>query len=245
MRKAMPLPGSASRLEAIISYDQALEIEPDNPKTLYQKGIALAQRERYDDAIKTFERMLVLEPDHPQALYYLGIAYAAGNGTRMQSGRLNDPSRYNPANALAHHFMGISLIECERYEDAIREFSEAILLDASNASTDDYQGIVYLQSGKYEEALAALNTSISMNSALTGAFTYQGITLARAGAARGCSRGAEPQPRGKSIADGGAGLPQRIPHGAPAVRGGGGNVRPNPLFKPEPCRYLDAEGNRT
>ena len=50
------------QLEAIISYDQALEIEPDNPKTLYQKGIALAQRERYDDAIKTFERMLALEP---------------------------------------------------------------------------------------------------------------------------------------------------------------------------------------
>ena len=80
------------QLEAVISYDQALEIEPDNPKTLYQKGIALAQRERYDDAIKTFERMLALEPDNSQALYYLGIAYAAGNGTMRPSGRLNDPS---------------------------------------------------------------------------------------------------------------------------------------------------------
>ncbi len=56
--------------------------------------------------------------------------------------------------------MGISLLECDRFEDAIRAFSDALALDSTNASTYYYQGVAYLQSQRYNEALAALNTSL-------------------------------------------------------------------------------------
>ena len=39
--------------DAVALYDYALEIEPDNPKILYFKGVALSRQEHYEDAIDT------------------------------------------------------------------------------------------------------------------------------------------------------------------------------------------------
>jgi cytochrome c-type biogenesis protein CcmH/NrfG len=54
-------------------YARALEVRPDHVNTRADRGLALLQLNRVDDAITELRRSIELSPNHPQALFYLGL----------------------------------------------------------------------------------------------------------------------------------------------------------------------------
>ena len=60
----------------IASYDQALEIKPDDPDAWYNRGIALRNLGRIEEAITSFDNALKIKPDKHQAWYYKARVYA-------------------------------------------------------------------------------------------------------------------------------------------------------------------------
>ena len=51
-----------------------MRIEPENSSGYYYLGIALAGRERYNDAIRAFDRSIALDPSNAPAFYFKGVA---------------------------------------------------------------------------------------------------------------------------------------------------------------------------
>lgn len=63
---------------------RAVAARPTDPDAVYEKGIALFELCRFDEAQRDFERALVLAPDDPWALYELGLL-AERNGDERRA----------------------------------------------------------------------------------------------------------------------------------------------------------------
>lgn len=68
--------------EAAALYARALELRPDDINVRSDRGGALLQGDRVDEAIGELKTVLAKQPDHPQALYILGVALLEGKGDR-------------------------------------------------------------------------------------------------------------------------------------------------------------------
>lgn len=55
------LNGLRQYIEALSSYDRALEIQPDNAETWFNRGVALNNLSRHTEAIESYERALELD----------------------------------------------------------------------------------------------------------------------------------------------------------------------------------------
>ncbi len=53
--------------------DRALSAFPDDPDVVYERGVALFELCRFDDARRTFQRALALSPNDPWILHQLGL----------------------------------------------------------------------------------------------------------------------------------------------------------------------------
>ncbi len=62
--------------EALASLNWSLELEPDHPATLNNRGNTYAKLARYDDALADYTRALELKPDHPSILYNLACLFS-------------------------------------------------------------------------------------------------------------------------------------------------------------------------
>jgi tetratricopeptide (TPR) repeat protein len=54
-------------------YAKALEVNPDDVNTRADRGLALLQLNRIDEAVAELRRAVQINPNHPQALFYLGL----------------------------------------------------------------------------------------------------------------------------------------------------------------------------
>lgn len=62
--------------DALAAYNWSLEIKPDDPTVLNNRGNTYAALERYDEAIADYNHSLELEPDNPSTLYNRGTVYS-------------------------------------------------------------------------------------------------------------------------------------------------------------------------
>ncbi|HXU03971.1 MAG TPA: tetratricopeptide repeat protein [Polyangia bacterium] len=60
-------------IEALRRIDGALKLSPRFAAAVYERGVALFELCRFDDARKTFEKVVASTPDHAHALYHLGL----------------------------------------------------------------------------------------------------------------------------------------------------------------------------
>ena len=79
----MPKPGSsraspstnwAGTRKPISAYDHALTIDPRHAKVYYNKGIALADLGRHEEAIAAYDKAIEIVPDYSKAFYNKGIS---------------------------------------------------------------------------------------------------------------------------------------------------------------------------
>jgi tetratricopeptide (TPR) repeat protein len=71
--------------QALSHLDRALAAFPDDPDAAYERGVALYELCRFDEAQRAFERTLKLSPDDPWALHQLALlAERRGDGARAE-----------------------------------------------------------------------------------------------------------------------------------------------------------------
>ena len=61
--------------KALAYYNRSLELSPDDPDALYNRGLTYYKLGRYDKALADYNRSLELSPDDPDALYNRGLTY--------------------------------------------------------------------------------------------------------------------------------------------------------------------------
>jgi Flp pilus assembly protein TadD len=146
--------------EALAAYNWSLEMIPDDPVILNNRGIVYRHLERREEALADYNRSLELRPDNPDTLCNRGITYddlgrydeALVDYNRSLEMRPDDPVTLNNR--------GNTYAKLERYEEAHADFDRALKLDPDYKSPVYNLACLFSLQRKTDDALAYLKKAI-------------------------------------------------------------------------------------
>jgi tetratricopeptide (TPR) repeat protein len=173
--------------ESAKKYGEAIAADPNFALAYNGLGLALADQERFDDAIEQFRKATALcettgSADRKDALHGWADALRSKKLYEESAKKYDEAIAADPNFALAYNGLGLALAGQERFEDAIEQYSKAAAL-WETAKSDDRKfalwnwGRALLEQERFDDAIAkyAQATTVARNDAM--AFFYYGNSL--------------------------------------------------------------------
>jgi len=111
------------------SHNKKLKLDPENPKALYNKGLALLKLDEYKKAIKIFNKLLNSYPENTNVLYCKGFALAEIEEYEEALKIFNRLLKADPQNNNAIYCKLFILKLLKRNEEALICRDNAVALD--------------------------------------------------------------------------------------------------------------------
>ncbi len=143
-----------------------------NNSTLEQ-GIALYQRENFDEAAEMLKKARVEDPNSTRAAYYLGVTYKKLQQYPEAKKNLLEAVTRNPKIKEALPELIEVLFELGETKDAMKWIKMAEKENIRPSQTAFYKGLVLLKDGRSGDAIESFNQAKSLDTALTPAADYQ------------------------------------------------------------------------
>jgi tetratricopeptide (TPR) repeat protein len=125
--------------------------EPDLD-VLTQRGVALAQAGRSQEALETFARARELDPSNPMTLVQMATVHLTVGAREPARDALEEALRQNPDLALAHHNLGLLALGQDDDQEAERRFRRALELEPDEHDALLNLGSLLARRGSDEEA---------------------------------------------------------------------------------------------
>jgi len=143
-------------------YDRILNMNPNDPDTLFNRGTTYGRLEEYDNALADFNHSLELRPDDPGTLNNRGLTYRLLERYDESLVDLNRSLELRPDDPVTLHNRGNTSADLRRYEEALADMNRSLELRPDYPDTLIARGIIYAELGRYEEALTDLNRSLKL-----------------------------------------------------------------------------------
>jgi protein O-GlcNAc transferase len=164
-----------ARGEALIA--QAIKVDPDNAPAYLNRGNALKDLKRFDEALICYNKAVALKPNLVDAhssrslvLYYLRrLDEALASYDRTIA--------LKPDHTEAYNNRGIVLLELNRPDDALVSCEKAIALKPGYAEAYSNRGNTLYALKRLDEALASYDRAIALRPNLVDAYSNRGNTL--------------------------------------------------------------------
>jgi Flp pilus assembly protein TadD len=144
---------SGKTKEAIVHYEQALQVKPDLADAHYNLGISLARVGRTPEAMDHWERALQVEPDFAEVDNNLGIALAQAGRLPDAIEHLEHAVRVEPDFADAHYNLGIALSQVGRVPEAIAQYEQALRINPDLVDAHFNLGLALEKVGRTTDAI--------------------------------------------------------------------------------------------
>ena len=163
--------------EAIKSYNQAIEIKPDNHNAWNNRGSALDNLGRHEEAISDLDKAIEINPDLVEAWNNRGLALANLGRHEEAIADLDKAIKINPDKDESWNSRGKVLVDLSRNQEAIVSFDKAIKINPNFDLAWSNRGFALNNLGRHEEAIADLDKAIAINPNLDEAWNNRGLTL--------------------------------------------------------------------
>jgi len=163
--------------EAIVCYNKAIEINPNNENAWGWKGNCLSSMQRYEEAIVCFNKIIELNPNDEYAWNFKGNCLLLMQRYEEAIVCLNKAIELNQNNENAWGWKGNWLSDMQRYEEAIVCYNKAIELNQNDENIWSCKGNCLLLMQRYEEAVVCLNKAIELNPNNEYAWIWKGDCL--------------------------------------------------------------------
>lgn len=167
--------GDLVRGEELIA--QAIKADPDNAVAHLNRGNALKDLRRFDDALGCYRKSIALKPNLVDAhsnrstvLYYLRRLDEALAG-------YDRTIALKPDHAEAYNNRGIVLFDLHRLDQALASCEKAIALKPDYAEAYSNRGNALHALGRLDEALKSYDKAIALRPNLVDAYSNRGNTL--------------------------------------------------------------------
>jgi tetratricopeptide (TPR) repeat protein len=140
--------------EAMVHYQQALQIKPDSAQTHNNLGNALLQKGRLDEAIAHCQQALQIKPDFAEAHNNLGNALLRKGQVDEAIAHCQKALQIKPDYAEAHNNLGMALLKTGQVDEAIAQYQQALQIKPDYTEAHYNLGNALLQQGKVDEAIA-------------------------------------------------------------------------------------------
>jgi len=139
------------------------EIEGKSVMVWFNKGFALHNLGRYDEALQAYNRAIEIDPQLAAAWNNKGIILE-GQGKYDEAIKAYDEViRLDPNLAEAWHNKGVAFGKQSKYDEAIQAYDEAIRLNPNYANAWYNKGAALGKQGKYDEAIKAYDEVIRLD----------------------------------------------------------------------------------
>jgi|SRR6185312_11927276 len=111
---------------ALSYYDDATNIEPQNPESYYDKGMFYQFGGDYDNAIKAYQELLQVDSTYKNAYYNLGVIYNEDKTDYTKSlGYFNQVIKYDSAHYMAYYGRANCYEMLKQYDKALVDYAHA------------------------------------------------------------------------------------------------------------------------
>jgi protein O-mannosyl-transferase len=125
-------------------------------------GVALAARERYDEAIAQYQTALSINPDDVLAHNNLGAALIGRGLVDDAMAHYRKVLELQPDDVKAHSNLGVALVRKGRLDEAIVEYQKALELDSRIAELHGNLGNALARRGRLDEAIAEYEKALEI-----------------------------------------------------------------------------------
>ena len=149
--------------EALLAYEQAIQLDPNDAVLYNGKGLALSNLNRYGEALVAYEQAVQLNPGFENA--YINKAYVLYK-LRRHPEALTDCERaiqLGPNNASFHNLKGLVLSDLNRYEEALAAYEQAIRLDPNITTPYNNKSSLLYSLKRYQEAIVSCEQAIRLD----------------------------------------------------------------------------------
>ncbi|MEJ2052168.1 MAG: tetratricopeptide repeat protein, partial [Calditrichota bacterium] len=183
--------------QAVKFSEQGLALSPANANYLYLTGAQLVKIERYEHAIQYLKEVIRQRPWHAGAHYNLGQAYVRMGETRIGEQYLTEAdslrqidrqiedlvifTEMHPEEIQNWINLGDTLRYYERFEEALRAYESASLLEPYNLPVQTNIATLLFQLGNTELAIEHYMAVLQQDPTYTHVWFNLGVAFARTG----------------------------------------------------------------
>jgi tetratricopeptide (TPR) repeat protein len=147
---------------AIHDYDKALELKLDFVEALCNKGAALAQIQRYEEAILALDKAVEIKPDFAVAWHNRGIVLAKMKNYSEANKSYLKALGIQPESIETYLSLGYSLFCAGYYQEALETNEKLLKIDSNCYEAWNNRGTALNQLGKFEEAITSFNQALKI-----------------------------------------------------------------------------------
>ena len=163
--------------EALLAFEQAIQLDPNDAVIYNGKGLALSSLNRYGEALAAYEQAIQLNPGFENA--YINKAYVLYK-LRRHLEALTDCERaiqLGPNNASFHNLKGLVLSDLNRYGEALAAYEQAIRLDPNITIAYNNKSSLLYSLKRYQEAIVSCEHAIGLDPRNAALHNYKGSIL--------------------------------------------------------------------
>ena len=179
--KANALLGKGDAEGAAAMYSEAIELEPDNPKTHYNLALALDKLGKRREQYQELEKAVELDPNFAEAHNQLGILRLADGQVNEAERELKTALAINPEYAEADNNLANVYSRQGKIREAIPLFRTATAHDPKNARAYLDWGLVLAGQGHFAEAEELFQKAIGLSPNNSDAYTALGMAEVKLG----------------------------------------------------------------
>lgn len=146
---------------ALAAYDRALELSPNHPDVLHNRGFILHTLRRYDEALTDFNRAVELSSDDPTILSLRAITLA---DLKRYDEALTDYNRclqLRPDHPRTLSNRGYALMKLGRHDEALADFNRSLELRPDYPRTIYNRACAFSLMRRLKESLSDLKVAVS------------------------------------------------------------------------------------
>jgi protein O-mannosyl-transferase len=166
--------------EITLSTD-SIKKSPGKSRPYNNRGDALVDQGRYEEAYLDFNKAITLFPKNTMAYYNRGNLYKKQKKYDLAIADFNSAIRYR-----AYNNRGSLFKELNRLDEALADFDRAIAINPGYPMAFNNRGSVYILQKQYQPAIEDLNQAIALKHDFAEAFGNRGIAKLKLGNPDGC-----------------------------------------------------------
>ena len=161
--------------EAIVYYNKAIELDPNNSAAYNNRGNAKKDLVQYEEALKDYNKAIELDHNNSAAYYNRGSLKI---NLEEYKEAIKD---FNKAIELDHNYLyaynnrGNVKYKLGQYEEAIKDYNRAIELDNNDSIAYYNIGLSKANLGQYEEAIKNYNKAIELEPNFSMTYNNRGV----------------------------------------------------------------------
>jgi len=168
--------------KAIIDYNKAIEINPENEEVYLLRGNTRYKKKDYDKAIIDYNKAIENNPENEEVYILRGNSWyfkEDNNKAMTYNNAIEDYEKaitINPDYTLAFYNKAQANVARKKYKDAIRDFNKVICLDPNYTDIYVSRGnIKRVHNGDYDGAIADYTDALKININDENAYYYRGL----------------------------------------------------------------------